>query len=174
MVVKTVSLLLLFVALLVSNTFFLLVILVVALGLLIARKFSVSMFLNRVLLLFPFLIAISIFNVKMFLMIALRGVIAITLLAVITDGLSISSLKQIFRALKFPDYFSEIFALAFRYSFSLTEEILLLKRCFYLRGGFHRKNLLHSSILGPIVGHFFVRTYYKSKRIYFIMKLRGF
>lgn len=77
------------------------------------------------------------------------------------------------RGLRFPMVPLQVLAFAYRYLLLLTEEGMRLARAYAARAGGAR-GFRQIRPLGRILGHFFLRTYDRSERIYQAMLARGF
>ncbi|MBF0360340.1 MAG: hypothetical protein HQK49_04975 [Oligoflexia bacterium] len=143
----------------------------------VLSKISFKIFLKRISLLIPFLLFLLLFTPNTFLAIFLKSTTAILTTAIITDNFNITTLKYLGQKLHLPSYFIDILAMTFRYSFTLVDEVIALKRNLYLRGSFKKKHLFHSGFLGSLgslIGNFFIRSNFRAQRLYRSLKIRGY
>ena len=84
-----------------------------------------------------------------------------------------SSLATGLRKMKMPRLVVDILSLTYRYLFVLTEEISRLKRAAIARG-YKATWLGQAFLIGQLIGKLFLRSYERSERLFYAMRLRGF
>lgn len=86
---------------------------------------------------------------------------------------SFSSLLQGVRHMGFPVIFVDLLGLSYRYVFVLAEEARRLRQAAALRG-YRPRWLPQATIVGLMIGRFFLRSYDRAERVYGAMVLRGY
>lgn len=136
-------------------------------------KVKLRTILERIFPLIPFFLMLAIFKFNNFIIVFMKASIAVLSIAIVTDGFSISSLIVFLNKVKTPQYFSDIFVIAFRFIFSFTDDIRNIKKGLALKGAFSKNSFFQTRYLGNVVGLFFVRNIIKSQNVYKSMKMKG-
>lgn len=168
------SLFLFVVSLVTSNIQILLIFLFFVVLFFIFEKCSIKLVLKRTLFIFPPLLGVLLLNKNVFIVIFLRAVISLMVLSILTQNFDIGKVAHTLKRFKIPNYLVDLLVLTLRYSYSLADEVAMVKKNLYLRGCFKKTHIFQSEFLGPVVGNLFVRSVKKSERVHTAMKLRGY
>lgn len=171
---KAISFILLILALVLKERFPLECLLIIQSALFLFNRNSPKLFFKRVVFVIPPLFGILILNPSFFPIFLCKSLTSLLAISVITANFDVGKISSVLKRFHIPDYLGEMFVLAFRYSHTFVDEVLLVKRNLWLRGSFAKKDIFKSSFLGPVVGHLFLRSLKKSEKIHQAMKLRGY
>ena len=147
-------------------------------GFLFASGVPLGFFLGRVLLLAPFLVLASGGLLRggssaLFLSLWAKSTLAWLAVVLLTATTPFPRLLDGLRALRVPGVLLHVLSFAYRYLLLLADEGMRLSRAYAARAVGPR-HLRQIQPFGQLLGHFFLRTYDRSERIYQAMLARGF
>jgi len=153
---------------------------IILMTLVFVSKLPVSFVLRRSLVIIPFVLLISLFNLAVnkdilfFLNILIKAYISILCMILLSSTTRFDELLKGMQSLKCPKLIIMILSFMYRYTFILLDEILRMKRAKESRQIQKATNWFEIKTIAQMIGSLFVRSYERGERVYYAMCSRGF
>jgi len=143
-------------------------------------KVPINFIFRRVMEILPFIIIVSVSTLFkkqgyiLFLSCALKAILAIVLILIVSSTTKFSHLLGALKQLKVPQLFIHLLSFMYRYSFLLEDQFMRANRAYQSRNINNKNNFRKVKILSNILGTLFIRTYERAERVYLAMCSRGY